>query len=64
MVHCSSTALANSLNNLLQEETEVPTSWMTSITKLIPKSNKPTAKDLRPIALTNIFYKMMMAIVR
>ena len=32
----------------------MPTEWKASQTKMIPKTTKPTAKDLRPIALTNI----------
>ena len=31
---------------------------------MIPKTAKPTVKDLRPIALTNAGYKLMMAVVR
>ena len=38
--------------------------WNKSKTTLTPKIKKPTAKDLRPIALTNISYKIFMGIIR
>ena len=34
------------------------------MTKMIPKVTKPKAKELRPIALTNQGYKLMMGVVR
>ena len=41
-----------------------PVSWKTSKTKMIPKTSKPTAKDLRPITLTDVSYKIFMALIR
>ena len=38
-------------------------SWEKSNTRLIPKVNKPTAKQLRPIALTDVSYKLFMTII-
>ena len=42
----------------------VPDSWKKSNTKLIPKSAKPTVDQLRPIALTDISYKILMGILK
>ena len=39
---------------------EIPNSWKKTKTRMIPKKNKPQAKDLRPIAITNISYKIFM----
>ena len=39
---------------------EIPNSWKKTKTRMIPKKNKPQAKDLRPIAITNISYKLYM----
>merc|ERR1712106_1207774 len=50
-------------NNVL-EEGEIPESWRTSRTKMIKKESKPTVKDFRPIAITNISYKIFMAFIR
>ena len=41
-----------------------PLSWKTSKTKMIPKKSKPTVKDLRPIALTEISYKVFMTLLK
>ena len=41
-----------------------PAEWKTSKTKMIPKIAKPMAKDLRPIALTNVSYKLYMSLER
>ena len=38
-------------------------SWEKSNTRLIPKVHKPTAKQLRPIALTGVSYKLFMTII-
>ena len=43
---------------------EVPVSWKSSKTKMIPKIRKPCIKDLRPIALINSTYKLYMAIIK
>ena len=37
-------------------------SWKKSRTTMIPKVKKPTAAKLRPIALTDVSYKLYMAI--
>ena len=50
-------------NNVL-EEGEIPKSWRTSRTKMIKKGSRPTTKDFRPIAITNISYKIFMAFIR
>ena len=44
--------------------TEKPSSWKTSKTTMIPKTAKPMAKDLRPIALTDNSYKIFMSIIK
>ena len=38
--------------------------WKTSNTKLIPKVKMPKVKELRPIALTNCSYKLLMGIIK
>ena len=38
-------------------------SWEKSNTRLIPKVNKQTAKQLKPIALTDVSYKLFMTII-
>ena len=43
---------------------EKPENWKSSKTIMIPKCNKPTAKDHRPIALLNVGYKVFMAAVK
>ena len=40
-----------------------PTSWKCSKTVMIPKKSKPTAIDLRPIAITEASYKILMSVV-
>ena len=39
----------------------VPDSWKGSRTVMIPKKNRPTVADLRPIAMTDISCKIMMS---
>lgn len=41
-----------------------PGGWKKSRTKMIEKKKKPTVKDLRPIALTNVSYKIYMMIMK
>lgn len=41
-----------------------PPSWKTSNTKMIPKKSRPTVKDLRPIALTEVSYKLFMSLIK
>ncbi|XP_064090860.1 uncharacterized protein LOC135204641 [Macrobrachium nipponense] len=43
---------------------EEPESWKKSRTKMIEKKRKPRAKDLRPIALLNIAYKVFMMLIK
>ena len=57
----------DALTRCIQHELDAedkPESWKKSKTKMIPKSTKPTAKDLRPIALTNVSYKIFMSILK
>lgn len=55
--------LAKGMKSTL-ESGHVPPSWKESRTVMIPKTRCPKAKDLRPIALTNVGYKLMMSIIR
>ncbi len=50
-------------NNLLNDK-EIPDDWKISTTKMIPQKGKPTAKDLRPIALLYCSHKIFMSIVK
>lgn len=56
-------ALRNALDKALNEK-EIPKNWKTSNTSLLEKVAKLTKKDLRPIALTDTTYKLMMGILR
>ena len=51
------------LNKIIRE-TDIPHDWKTSSTILIPKNSKPTATELRPIALLNVSYKLFMSIIK
>ena len=55
--------LLNCFNNLRDGET-VPDEWKKSKTVMLPKVSKPQPKDLRPIALTNVSYKIFMAAMK
>ena len=50
-------------NKVLEGE-ETPESWNLSRTKMIKKERKPTVRDFRPIAITNISYKIFMSYIR
>ena len=56
-------ALTRCLRNEL-DNNKKPTQWKMSRTVLIGKKAKPTAKDFRPLALTDISYKIFMALIR
>ena len=55
--------MTQACNAVLTEGT-VPKGWKESKTIMIPKTGKPTAKDHRPIALTNVGYKIFMGLVK
>ena len=38
--------------------------WNVSRTSMIPKVNKPSVKELRPIALLNVEYKIFMSVMK
>ena len=46
------------------ERKQKPDKWKRSKTKMMKKKNKPTVKELRPIALTNISYKLFMSLIK
>ena len=48
--------------NEVVERGIVPSEWKTSRTILIPKVRKPEPRDPRPIALTNVGYKIFMSL--
>ena len=45
--------------NAVLEEGTVPEKWKRSRTVMLPKTRKPTAKEHRTIALTNVGYKLL-----
>ena len=55
--------LAKIFNKIL-ETGSIPDDWKTSKTILIEKEKKPMVEDLRPIALTNVSYKILMGIIK
>ena len=56
-------SLTVSLNKIVCEGS-VPAEWKRSKTILIPKTPKPKASDLRPIALIDVSYKILMGILK
>ena len=51
------------MNKIITKEDNILESWYISKTVLVPKTKKPTVKDLRPIALTHATYKLFMGIL-
>ena len=45
------------------EEKQEPTEWKKSKTIMIPKNNRPTETELRPIAMTDVSYKILMSLI-
>ena len=41
--------IATGLNNIIKQEHEIPQTWCTSKTVLVPRKSKPNIRDLRPI---------------
>ena len=56
------TVLKASFQDILDNNKEVP-AWKKSKTKMVPKTKKPTVQKLRPIALTDVSYKLHMKII-
>merc|ERR1711913_60700 len=50
--------------NSVLEGGDTPESWNISRTKMIKKERRPTVRDFRPIAITNISYKIFMSYIR
>ena len=44
---------------IVLETGNIPEEWKKSRTVMIPKTAKPTVKELRPIALTNVGCKLI-----
>ena len=55
--------LVKCMKNELNSATK-PEEWRKSRTNLIEKRSKPTIKDYRPIALTNVSYKLFMSLIK
>ena len=54
--------LKTTRQNIIEKDFKIK-SWEKSNTRLIPNVKKPTAKQMRPIALTDISYKLFMRII-
>ena len=55
------------LAECLKKELDIrqkPPKWKKSKTKMKKKVKKPTAKEIRPIALTNMSYKLFMSLAK
>ena len=50
--------------NKVLDTNNIPNKWKSTRTNLIPKKEKPTTLDFRPIALTNNSYKICMGIIK
>ena len=50
--------------NIHSYYTDIPEEWKLSKTVLIKKKSKPTVNELRPVALTNISYKIFIGILK
>ena len=50
--------------NAVPTEGTVPKGWKESKIVMLPKTGKPTAKDHRPIAFTNMGYKIFVGLVK
>ena len=46
------------------ETGSIPGGWTESWTVMLSKTSKPKVRELRAIALTNVAYKLMMAVIR
>ena len=55
--------LTECMNGVLRDS-EIPEKWKKSKTNLIPKNCKPKKNELRPIALTNVSYKIFMGLCK
>ena len=55
--------LTECFNTEITSETK-PESWKKSITIMLPKDKKPNAMQLRPIALTDCSYKILMSLIK
>ena len=56
-------ALTECYKNIIEEENP-PQEWKQSTTVMIPKNRKPTVDQLRPLALTNVSYKIFMSLIK
>ena len=54
--------LQTALHNIIDKDLKIK-SWEKSYTRLIPKVKKPTAKQMRPIVLTDVSYRLFMTIL-
>ena len=54
--------LTASYKKVLEEKQE-PTEWNKSKTIMISKKNRPTKTELRPIAMTDVSYKILMSLI-
>ena len=56
-------SLTQSFNRVMESGTP-PSKWKKSSTVLIPQKRKPTGKELRPLAMTDISYKIFMSLIK